>query len=113
MWQSCSQLLRPWDFVGDRKAGEGSPEGEHTDSHVRREAHQSACKKRGAVCLHRRGEWGTRAEPGKGGLSPGDIQIGSYAEPVDESDNQAGRSRGSVSRPDSFRIVIPVGQTRG
>tara|TARA_Y100000310_G_scaffold277238_1_gene294860 strand:- start:2919 stop:4007 length:1089 start_codon:yes stop_codon:yes gene_type:complete len=54
--------------------------------------------------LKQRGEWGTRAEPGKDGLSLGDIQIGSYADPADESDNQTGRSRGSASRPDGFRI---------
>lgn len=50
------------------------------------------------------GEWGSRASPGKNGLTLADIQIGDYGDPPEESTNQTGRSRGSAARPGSMRI---------
>ena len=41
--------------------------------------------------LDTRGEWGVKAEPSKRGLTLGDIQLGSYGEPGDHSDNMTGR----------------------
>jgi hypothetical protein len=54
--------------------------------------------------MDRQGEWGIRAVPGKQGLSLADIQIGSYGEPDERSDNQTGRPRGAGARPNSYRI---------
>ena len=51
-----------------------------------------------------RGEWGIRVEPGRRGLTLGDIQAGSYGDAPDRSDNQTGKPRGAASRPGSFRI---------
>ena len=50
------------------------------------------------------GEWGIRAVPGKQGLTLAEIQIGSYGEPDERSDNQTGRPRGAGARPNSYRI---------
>ena len=50
------------------------------------------------------GEWDTRVEPGRNGLTLADIQVGSYGEPPAESDNQTGRPRGAAERPGSYRI---------
>ena len=41
--------------------------------------------------MKQRGEWGMKATPSKQGLTLADIQIGSYGDPVDRSDNQTGR----------------------
>ena len=54
--------------------------------------------------LETRGEWGVKAEPEKGGLKLSDIQLGTYGEPGDHSDNMTGRPRGSLARPDAYRI---------
>ncbi len=53
--------------------------------------------------LDRRGEWGVRAEPDRRGLTLADIQVGSYGDAPDWSDNQTGKPRGSVSRPNAYR----------
>ena len=53
--------------------------------------------------LDRRGEWGVRAEPDGHGLTLADIQVGSYGDAPDWSDNQTGKPRGSVSRPNAYR----------
>ncbi|HEX7035173.1 MAG TPA: hypothetical protein VF210_05335 [Pseudomonadales bacterium] len=54
--------------------------------------------------MERQGEWGTRARPGKQGLTLADIQIGSYGETPDFSDNMTGRPRGAAARPRSYRV---------
>jgi hypothetical protein len=54
--------------------------------------------------MRRQGEWGTRAVPGKQGLTLADIQIGSYGAPGEYSDNQTGRPRGATARANSYRI---------
>ena len=54
--------------------------------------------------LDTRGEWGVKADPGKGGLTLSDIELGSYGEPGDQSNNLTGRPRGSVPRPDAYRV---------
>ena len=53
--------------------------------------------------IDKRGEWGIKAEPDSRGLTMSDIQIGSYADAPDVSDNQTGRPRGAASRGDAFR----------
>ena len=53
--------------------------------------------------LDTRGEWGIRAEPEKRGLTLADIQIGSYGDAPDKSNNQTGRPRGAAARPAAFR----------
>jgi len=50
------------------------------------------------------GEWGSRAEPGKRGLTLAEIQIGSYAAPPELSDNMSGHPRGSGRRADAYRM---------
>jgi hypothetical protein len=50
------------------------------------------------------GEWGMRATPGKNGLTLADIQIGTYGQVPDHSDNMTGRPRGAGKRSDAFRI---------
>ncbi|MDA1074838.1 MAG: ferritin-like domain-containing protein [Proteobacteria bacterium] len=54
--------------------------------------------------MNRQGEWQTHAKPGKSGLTLADIQIGSYGETPEISDNMTGRPRGAQARPGSFRI---------
>ena len=54
--------------------------------------------------LDTRGEWGVKAEPSKRGLTLGDIQLGSYGEPGDHSDNMTGRPRGARARNDAYRV---------
>ena len=54
--------------------------------------------------MDRTGEWGSRAQPGKYGLTLADIQIGEYAEPPDESTNLTGKPRGAASRPEAMRL---------
>lgn len=54
--------------------------------------------------MERTGEWGSRAEPGKYGLTLADIQIGEYADPPDESTNLTGRPRGAAVRPEVMRL---------
>lgn len=54
--------------------------------------------------MERTGEWGSRAEPGKYGLTLADIQIGDYADPPDESTNLTGRPRGAAIRPEVMRL---------
>ena len=50
------------------------------------------------------GEWGIKASPdSKKGLTLSDIQIGSYGDAPDTSDNMTGRSRGSAARPGAYR----------
>ena len=48
--------------------------------------------------LDTRGEWGVKAEGGMGGLKLSDIELGSYGEPGEHSDNMTGKPRGAVSR---------------
>ena len=50
------------------------------------------------------GEWGTRAEPGRNGLTLADIQVGTYGDAPAVSDNQTGRPRGAAERPGAYRI---------
>jgi hypothetical protein len=54
--------------------------------------------------MDRQGEWNTTATPGKSGLTLADIQLGSYGDTPDFSDNMTGRPRGAGARPESFRI---------
>ncbi len=54
--------------------------------------------------MERQGEWGMQATPGKQGLTLADIQIGSYGDPPEFSDNMTGRPRGATARKDSYRI---------
>ncbi len=51
-----------------------------------------------------RGEWGIKASPdSKKGLTLSDIQLGSYGDVPDTSDNMTGRSRGAAARPAAYR----------
>ena len=50
------------------------------------------------------GEWGTRAEPGKRGLTLADIQIGSYGVVPEITENMTGRPRGAGVRGDAYRV---------
>jgi hypothetical protein len=50
------------------------------------------------------GEWGTRAEPGKRGLTLAEIQIGSYGTVPVQSTNMSGRPRGAGERADAYRV---------
>lgn len=50
------------------------------------------------------GEWGTRAEPGKRGLTLAEIQIGAYGELPEITDNMTGRPRGATPRPEAYRV---------
>ena len=54
--------------------------------------------------MDRQGEWGTKVSPSKQGLTLADIQVGSYGDPPEFSDNMTGRPRGAGARPDSYRI---------
>lgn len=54
--------------------------------------------------LKTRGAWGTRAKPGKQGLTLANEQIAAYGEAPMESDNQSGRPRGAAAREDAYRI---------
>ncbi|MCZ6658996.1 MAG: ferritin-like domain-containing protein, partial [Gammaproteobacteria bacterium] len=54
--------------------------------------------------LAQQGQWGTKAQIGKEGLTLKDIQIGDYGETPDFSDNMTGRPRGAGARKDSYRI---------
>ena len=54
--------------------------------------------------MQRQGPWGTKAEPGKYGLTLADIQVGEYGDPPDESKNYTGSPRGSKARPESMRL---------
>ena len=54
--------------------------------------------------LDQQGQWGTKAQIGKQGLTLKDIQIGDYGETPDFSDNMTGRPRGAGARKDSYRI---------
>ena len=50
------------------------------------------------------GEWGIKAEPSNRGMTLADIQISSYGELPDVSDNQTGRPRGATARPEAYRV---------
>ena len=50
------------------------------------------------------GEWGVNATPGKRGLTLADIQVGSYGELPEDSDNMTGRPRGAAVRPEAYRV---------
>jgi len=54
--------------------------------------------------LDQMGEWGMKAAPGKGGMTLTDIQIGTYGEVPEHSQNMTGRPRGAGKRPDAFRV---------
>jgi hypothetical protein len=54
--------------------------------------------------LDRQGQWGTKAQIGKQGLTLKDISIGEYGETPEFSDNMTGRPRGAGVRNDSYRI---------
>lgn len=54
--------------------------------------------------MDQRGEWGSTATPGRGGLTLADISVGTYGDAPDQSDNMTGRPRGAAVREDSFRI---------
>jgi len=54
--------------------------------------------------MNQMGEWGTKAEPGKKGLTLADIQVGSYGELPEASDNMTGRPRGSTQRKEAYRV---------
>lgn len=54
--------------------------------------------------MDRQGEWGMQAAMSKQGLTLADIQIGSYGDTPDLSDNMTGRPRGAGVRKDSYRI---------
>jgi hypothetical protein len=50
-------------------------------------------------------ERGVRAVPGKRGLTLEDINVGSYGNPPDMTDNQSGRMRGSAPRKDAQNVA--------
>ena len=54
--------------------------------------------------MKQRGEWGTRAQMSKHGLTLADIAVGSYGEAAVESRNMTGRPRGSAERSNGYRI---------
>ena len=55
--------------------------------------------------LDTRGEWGIKAAPDpKRGMTLSSIEIGSYGEAPDTTDNMTGRPRGAAQRPDAYRI---------
>lgn len=54
--------------------------------------------------LARSDTWGTRIEPGKGGLGLTDVERGVHGEAPDESRNTTGRTRGSIPRTGVPRI---------
>ncbi|MGE0622281.1 MAG: hypothetical protein AB7I04_03050 [Pseudomonadales bacterium] len=54
--------------------------------------------------MDRQGEWGMHATTSKQGLTLADIQIGSYGDAPDFSDNMTGRPRGAGARNNSYRI---------
>ena len=54
--------------------------------------------------MNLQGEWETRAERGKNGLTLADIALGEYGEVPDLSDNMTGRPRGAGGRESSYRI---------
>ena len=54
--------------------------------------------------MEKMGEWGVNATPGKRGLTLADIQIGSYGELPEVSDNMTGRPRGAAVRPEAYRV---------
>jgi hypothetical protein len=54
--------------------------------------------------MSQQGERVPKASPGSRGITLSDIQIGSYGELPEHSDNQTGRPRGSIPRPDGFRV---------
>ena len=52
-----------------------------------------------------RGEWGMSATPDeKHGMRLEDIEVGSYGDAPDKSDNMTGRPRGSTKRDNSYRV---------
>jgi len=53
--------------------------------------------------IDKQGEWGIRAEPDARGLTLSDIQVGTYGDAPDVSDNQTGRPRGAARRDDAYR----------
>ncbi|HKI73006.1 MAG TPA: hypothetical protein VJ998_00055 [Pseudomonadales bacterium] len=54
--------------------------------------------------LDQMGEWGMKATPSKSGLTLADIQVGTYGDPPEHSDNMTGRPRGAGARSDGFRV---------
>ena len=55
--------------------------------------------------LDTRGEWGIKAAPDpKRGMTLSSIEVGSYGEAPDTTDNMTGRPRGAAQRPDAYRI---------
>jgi hypothetical protein len=54
--------------------------------------------------LQQRETWGTRIEPGKGGLVLEDVERGAHGYAPDESTNMTGRVRGSIPRPGVPRV---------
>ena len=54
--------------------------------------------------MEQHGSWGTKAVPGKNGLTLNDIQQGEYGEIPTLSSNLTGRARGSKPRANSMRL---------
>ncbi|OUX42913.1 MAG: hypothetical protein CBE21_03390, partial [Proteobacteria bacterium TMED261] len=54
--------------------------------------------------LDNMGEWGIKAEPSNRGMTLADIQVSSYGELPEVSENQTGRPRGAVARPEAYRV---------
>ena len=54
--------------------------------------------------MDRTGPWGTRAEPGKYGLTIADVGVDGYGDAPEHSDNLTGRPRGAAARSSSYRI---------
>jgi hypothetical protein len=50
------------------------------------------------------GEWGIKAKPGKRGLTLAEIQVGSYGELPETTDNMTGRPRGATPRSEAYRV---------
>jgi hypothetical protein len=50
------------------------------------------------------GEWGIKAKPGKRGLTLAEIQVGSYGELPETTDNMTGRPRGAAPRSEAYRV---------
>lgn len=54
--------------------------------------------------LDQMGEWGVKATPSKSGLTLADIQLSTYGDAPEHSDNMTGRPRGAGKRNDGFRV---------
>src|SRR5262245_47839126 len=62
--------------------------------------------------MQKMGEWGTRAEPGKRGLTLAELQVGSYGEVPEITRNMTGRPRGAGERRAAYRVGASGGGSK-